>query len=242
MSARLRWIGIALSISYLAAMAAWLVLASKPAGEARWDEFTGLALNSIGDFLAGIFSPLAFLWLVLGFFQQGEELRQNTEALKLQAEELKHSVEQQRQLVDVARAELEASLRHIDAERERMDRERREAEEAVSPRFHVDSVQRIQTDEGRIKVLMNLRNIGHECFDVRAEVDAPQNCVQTAIHDWPVIAKGFAVQIASFLVPPTTFAGGKLRIRYRTTTGRVGLATFTLNIGENSSLTPGDAA
>ncbi|MGX1086121.1 hypothetical protein [Pseudomonas sp. AP3_22 TE3818] len=46
-------------------------------------------LNEIGDFLAGVFGPAAFLWLVLGFLQQGEELRQGTEVLKLQATELR---------------------------------------------------------------------------------------------------------------------------------------------------------
>ena len=44
--------------------------------------------NELGDFLAGASAPLAFLWLVLGYFQQGEELRQNTQALTLQTEEM----------------------------------------------------------------------------------------------------------------------------------------------------------
>ncbi|WP_437880874.1 hypothetical protein [Pseudomonas sp. LRF_L74] len=52
-------------------------------------------INEVGDFLAGAFAPLAFLWLVLGFFQQGEELRNSNEALKLQASELRNSVDQQ---------------------------------------------------------------------------------------------------------------------------------------------------
>lgn len=47
----------------------------------RWDEASALKLNEIGDLLAGIFAPLAFLWLILGFFQQQKELRLNTEAL-----------------------------------------------------------------------------------------------------------------------------------------------------------------
>jgi hypothetical protein len=51
--------------------------------------FSGLKLNEKGDFLAGLFSPLAFLWLVLGFVQQGQELR-------LQIEELNESVKAQR--------------------------------------------------------------------------------------------------------------------------------------------------
>ncbi|WP_259641795.1 hypothetical protein, partial [Pseudomonas syringae group genomosp. 3] len=54
-----------------------------------------MELNEVGDFLAGAFGPLAILWLVLGFFQQGVELRQGTEALLLQANELRESVTQQ---------------------------------------------------------------------------------------------------------------------------------------------------
>lgn len=69
--------------------------------------FKKLELNAMGDFIAGSFAPLAFIWLVFGYLQQGEELKQNTEALKLQAEELKNSVEQQRQLVEVTQAELQ---------------------------------------------------------------------------------------------------------------------------------------
>ena len=49
-------------------------------------------LNEVGDFLAGVFAPLAFFWLVRGYYQQGEELRQNTQALKMQSDELANSV------------------------------------------------------------------------------------------------------------------------------------------------------
>ena len=63
----------------------------------------GLGPEKLANFLAGIFAPLAFLWLVLGFFQQGDELRLSGDALWLQGEELRNSVEQQRQLVETQR-------------------------------------------------------------------------------------------------------------------------------------------
>ncbi|WP_339523896.1 hypothetical protein [Pseudomonas sp. EL_65y_Pfl2_R96] len=69
-----------------------------------------MALNEFGDFLAGVFGPISILWLVLGFFQQGLELRQNNEALRLQAVELKNSVEQQKELVSVSREQVQAEL------------------------------------------------------------------------------------------------------------------------------------
>lgn len=73
----------------------------------RWGELNRLPLNELGDFLAGAFGPLAILWLVLGFFQQGIELRQNSEALLLQARELGNSVEQQEKLAKTANDHLE---------------------------------------------------------------------------------------------------------------------------------------
>jgi len=50
-----------------------------------------LQLNELGDFLAGWLAPLAFVWLILGFFQQSEEMRLNSDALLIDAEELNQS-------------------------------------------------------------------------------------------------------------------------------------------------------
>lgn len=65
------------------------------------NEFNALELNEKGDFLAGIFSPLAFLWLVYGYLQQGRELKYNSESLRIQANELKNSVEEQKKLIKI---------------------------------------------------------------------------------------------------------------------------------------------
>lgn len=58
------------------------------------EEFLNLDPNAHGDFFAGLFAPVAFLWLVIGYFQQGSELRENTRALARQAEEAKKAAEQ----------------------------------------------------------------------------------------------------------------------------------------------------
>lgn len=71
-----------------------------------FEELRKLQLNEKGDFLAGIFSPLAFLWLVYGYLQQGQELKQNTEALRLQAVELRNSVAQQAEQVRLTTEQL----------------------------------------------------------------------------------------------------------------------------------------
>lgn len=78
-------------------------------------------LNEFGDFIAGAFAPLAFFWLVRGFYQQSKGLEQNSEALKMQAtelekttkalelqvQEMRASVEQQSRLVKVYEDELQ---------------------------------------------------------------------------------------------------------------------------------------
>jgi hypothetical protein len=73
--------------------------------------------NMWGDWAAGLAAPIAFLWLVLGYFQQGEELR-------LQVRELNASVEQQTALV----AE---SARHANLVAQSLDVAKRSAEAAV---------------------------------------------------------------------------------------------------------------
>lgn len=66
--------------------------------------FVDLRPNEFGDFLAGTFAPLAFLWLVVGLLQQGQELR-------LQYQELKKSVDQyQEQAVALKGSERNARL------------------------------------------------------------------------------------------------------------------------------------
>ena len=48
--------------------------------------------NELGDFLAGIFSPVAFFWLVIGYLMQHEELQLNRKSLNQQMKEFSKSV------------------------------------------------------------------------------------------------------------------------------------------------------
>lgn len=71
----------------------------------NFDELKALKLNEKGDVLAGVFSPLAFIWLVYGYLQQGRELQQNSIALKMQAEELRISNKSlQQQVVEMSKS------------------------------------------------------------------------------------------------------------------------------------------
>ena len=75
------------------------------------------SLNELGDFLAGIVAPIAFLWLILGYIQQGKQLEQNTKALEqqekalqLQINEMREGVKQQRKFADIQLLQLQSTL------------------------------------------------------------------------------------------------------------------------------------
>lgn len=73
------------------------------------------SLNELGDFLAGVFAPIAFFWLILGYVQQGKQLDQNTtaleqqeRALQLQIHGMKESVQQQKELATIQKQQFDA--------------------------------------------------------------------------------------------------------------------------------------
>ena len=153
-------IGGALTVIYLTIM---VVLVWNRAGT-----LLTMPLNEVGDFLAGAFGPVAFLWLVLGFLQQGDELRQGTEALKLQADELKNSVEQQSIMAA-------AALKQIDAQKVALELQHKEREAALCANF----VLRFSTAggaTGKPGVAMNrikLRNDGSAAFNTVIKFTPP---------------------------------------------------------------------
>lgn len=137
-------------------------------------------LNAWGDFFAGFFAPLAFLWLVLGYLQQGEELRHSTEALRLQAEELRNSVEQQSQLVAVSREQVQQELRALDEERERR-------RDAARPKF-VPQHSSSEKSGGNIDYKMKVVNVGNTAAKVRMKFEPALG--QMAHHNQALVPNG----------------------------------------------------
>lgn len=45
-------------------------------------------LSEIGSYVSGAVAPVAFLWFIIGYYQQGQELKENTQALERQQAEL----------------------------------------------------------------------------------------------------------------------------------------------------------
>jgi hypothetical protein len=82
------WLGLGITV-------AWLLLGSLYiGGSIGWSNIGRQPAEVIGNFLEGAFAPLAFLWLVIGYFLQQKELAQNTEALRLQFREIERTAEQ----------------------------------------------------------------------------------------------------------------------------------------------------
>jgi hypothetical protein len=133
----LKWIGGLVTAGYLG-LGAWYVTAC-------WPEMLKLEPNELGDFLAGAFSPLAFFWLVLGFYQQGKELR-------LQVTEMTKSVEQQAALANIGL--------------EQLQHERELAERPYRP-ILIPSHASCSVGLEKTRYSFVIRNSGADIFDVR---------------------------------------------------------------------------
>ena len=127
-----------------------------------------MTLNAWGDFLAGVFAPLALLWVVVGYFQHGEELRLNTRALDAQQEELRRQVEEMATLAQNAERQAQATEGLVQLTMD--DRERdsvREVAEA-QPLF----VEHGGGSSGA-EVYTNLLNRGGVAWDIELIHDGP---------------------------------------------------------------------
>ena len=105
--ALLRW-AIWLSILWIASILLYLV--------ANEINIYSYDIGDFGNFLAGVASPLALAWLVVGYYLQRIELRQNTLALLGQYDELHHLVEANRDQVNISKQD-------IDLKREQINRQ-----------------------------------------------------------------------------------------------------------------------
>ena len=159
-------LGIVLSAIYLFLL--WGVI------EGRVASLNTMDLNSVGDFLAGAFGPIAIFWLVLGFFQQGYELRQNNKALALQALELKNSVDQQKDLVEVTRAQVQMELDSVRASRERRANE-------IRPFFVAEDAGGAHTGD-RHELAFSISNLGYKITRVEFKFSDEFKSLDRKIH------------------------------------------------------------
>lgn len=76
--------------------------------------------NEIGDFIAGMFAPLAFVWIVVAALVQSQELRaqqfelqQNGKSLQMQAAELKNTVSEMKTQTEQLKRSTDAQIRTV---------------------------------------------------------------------------------------------------------------------------------
>lgn len=177
-----------------------LLLALFPAASVLgWIKWEPIAINEIGDFLAGIFGPLSIFWIVLGFMQQGGELR-------LQVAELSRSVEQQKELVSVSRETL-------DHERDMQMHREAARKAAIRPKFVVSDATDPMKGFMRLGELRTvaITNIGNNASDVHVDITSTSSNSTLVKSFW---AKGDAVHHDVYLGVHQKDASGEIFLRY----------------------------
>lgn len=114
------------------------------------NEVQGLEPNALGDFLAGTFSPLAFLFLILGYLQTNKSLSQNTEAISQQAVALEQqaiALQQQAKSLETQIEELQISNHAFNKQVEEMEKSVKTQQEM----FELAEKQYLESHEEKIK-------------------------------------------------------------------------------------------
>ncbi|WP_227518806.1 hypothetical protein [Acinetobacter sp. ANC 4169] len=146
------------------------------------------SLNELGDFLAGIFAPVAFLWLILGYVQQGKQLDQNTKALEqqeralqLQIDEMRESVKQQAELAKIQREQLES------------------LHQSVQPELRaIKGYWRVEQEEDQLLYIMTLsvQNIGKGmACNLHVINKANGSVIYSRINDIPTPLSGASIKV-----------------------------------------------
>ncbi|SDG33821.1 hypothetical protein SAMN04488245_102417 [Alloyangia pacifica] len=161
-SSRLTFWGLWGTAIYIAILIAGIWL-----GTAKgWITWGVVKPNEIGDFFAGILGPLAIIWVVLGFLQQGSELR-------LQVAEMANSVVQQKEMVGVTRESLEHARQTVLAEQEAIRKKYKpnlrvrllELGKSGPVRYHSDG-----TSNWRLRFQVHILNAGEKLSDLEVLV------------------------------------------------------------------------
>lgn len=156
MRTRLFAIGCFITLFYILFLG-WVTLGRLPT-------LLTMELNAVGDFLAGAVGPIAFLWLILGFIQQGQELKISSDALANQTEELRHSVDQQRTMAAINESQLRLNEKNAQLQNEQLNA-------AVEPRFVLKFRELENEHEPNDQHVLILLNAGHGITWVRYKLD-----------------------------------------------------------------------
>jgi hypothetical protein len=188
----------------------------------RADTLMTMPLNEVGDFLAGAFGPVAFLWLVFGFLQQGDELRQGTKALELQAFELRNSVEQQAIMAA-------AALEQIDAQKGALELQHRERERTLVANFSMTTTSSGSGSKpGILMNKVNIRNDGNAATNIVLTFSPPfLNHGELQIGR---MQHGSAPEFELTMKPTPDPVEGTVRLSYEDVEGKTRTEKFTYRI------------
>lgn len=164
-------------------------------------------LNIIGDFSAGWFSPPAFLWLVMGFFRQGDEVRNSTAEMQLMRKQIEKQTEQRTdeiaaREIQTMRREYEELQRNLETELnalftsfERIIETHSDDELYLGPdgTTWVDKAQNSLTPENAKKFLQRMLN-----FSLDIERDAGTTLFKIVGNDDLTFAEEVLRQLAHF--------------------------------------------
>lgn len=222
-------IGMGVTAIYLIAMGVYIW--------SEWVHLLAMKPSEFGDFLAGVFGPLAIFWLVCGYLQQGVELQQNTQALKLQADELKHStraleyqveelknsVQQQTRIAELAAEQLQIEVR-------RMQRAEEEDIARFEPRFDITSSVMYGASApaiGEITVINSGASVVVNQVGTNFEDDALPNVLE-----WPT---GITCKFLPFRADRPPALPVKITVRYRQANGLQRTMTlFMADLGDGT--------
>jgi len=187
-----------------------------------------MPLNEVGDFLAGVFGPLALFWLILGFLQQGKELQQNTQALELQAEELRNSVQQQKELVKVSKKQVDADLEASKYEKIRLMK-------AAQPNFVFQGVGGRHSPQ-KHTFIANIKNTGNTATHVTFSMDTKMNRISPV--EVPSWEKNLELRLEFEYETILPAKEAVLTINYTDYNGTTGVSHFNLFGKNNGGASP----
>jgi hypothetical protein len=205
-------IGLGLSLSYFVVVGIYI--------NNSQHDLLELEPNELGDFIAGILGPVGILWLILGFWQQGDELRSSVRALELQSEELRNSVEQQKALVEITRKQAEAEISALHEEREARQR-------ASSPKLVLSCSGGASISPSRYSSSMELRNIGADCSNVQI-LEILEGGFPSFLKTIPALPYGDCVKF-EIRHGETDHLGFELKIKFRKINNEIGEDRFWLS-------------
>ena len=132
------WVWVAIFLTAVYAATAWYILSSSLPTMTSCSEGqlillrACLTLNEVGDLAAGLFAPVAFIWLAVAVLVQAQELNAQRDELKLTREELHEQRKVMKEQAEEAKRQAEFIGRQTEIlAQEQSERDEKRADELV---------------------------------------------------------------------------------------------------------------